>query len=62
MPVAVRERKAVDLPLEERIRHRAYELYVQRGGVGASDLDDWLQAEEELLAEQDQLRAEQEGE
>ena len=35
MPVALREKKAVDLPLEERIRRRAYELYVQRGGVGA---------------------------
>jgi outer membrane protein TolC len=61
MAVAVRERKAVDLPLEERIRRRAYELYVQRGGVGASDVDDWLQAEDELLAEQDRI-LEEEGE
>jgi hypothetical protein len=61
MPVAVREKKAVDLPLEERIRGRAYELYVQRGGVGASDVDDWLQAEEEVLAEQDRM-LEEEGE
>ena len=61
MPVALREKKAVDLPLEERIRRRAYELYLQRGGVGASDVDDWLQAEEELLAEQDRI-LEEEGE
>jgi outer membrane protein TolC len=61
MPAAAREKKAVDLPLEERIRRRAYELYVQRGGVGASAVDDWLQAEEELLAEQDRI-LEEEGE
>jgi len=60
MPVAVRERKSVDLPLEERIRRRAYELYVQRGGVGASEVDDWLQAEEEMLAEQDRMLEESE--
>jgi hypothetical protein len=29
--------------------------------VGASDVDDWLQAEEELLAEQDRM-LEEEGE
>jgi len=60
MPVAVLERKSVDLPLEERIRRRAYELYVQRGGVGASEVDDWLQAEEEMLAEQDRMLEESE--
>jgi hypothetical protein len=37
------------LPLEERIRRRAYELYVQRGNESGSELDDWLQAEEEIL-------------
>jgi hypothetical protein len=36
------------LPLEERIRQRAYELYVQRGNQSGSELDDWLQAEEEI--------------
>jgi hypothetical protein len=35
------------LPLEERIRRRAYELYVLRDQSG-SELDDWLQAEEEI--------------
>lgn len=39
------------LPLEERIRRRAYELYVQRGNESGSELDDWLQAEEEVLLE-----------
>ena len=62
MPVALREKKSVALPVEERIRSRAYELYVQRGGVGASDVDDWVQAEEEVLAEQDRMLEEEEGE
>ena len=37
------------LPLEERIRQRAHELYVERGNQSGSELDDWLQAEEEIL-------------
>jgi hypothetical protein len=42
------------LPLEERIRRRAYELYVERGNESGSELNDWLQAEEEILrAERD---------
>ncbi len=36
------------LPLEERIHRRAYELYVLRGNQSGSELDDWLQAEEEI--------------
>jgi len=42
-----------ELPLEERIRLRAHELYVDRGNESGSEIDDWLQAEEELLAAQD---------
>ena len=37
------------LPLEERIRCRAHELYVQCGNLSGSEMDDWLQAEEEIL-------------
>jgi hypothetical protein len=37
------------LPLEEQIRRRAYELYVERGNSSGSALDDWLQAEREIL-------------
>ena len=42
------------LPLEERIRRRAHELYVQRGNQSGSELDDWLQAEEEIRRAQEQ--------
>ena len=37
------ESKIETLPLEE-----AYELYVQRGNQSGSELNDWLQAEEEI--------------
>jgi len=42
------------LPLEERIRRRAYELYVQRGKQSGNELDDWHQAEEEIRRAQEQ--------
>ena len=38
--------------IEERIRRRAYELYVRRGSVDGFALDDWLQAEAEILQAQ----------
>jgi hypothetical protein len=42
-----------DVPLdvverEELIRRRAHQLYVQRGMVSGSEMDDWLQAEFEV--------------
>ena len=36
------------LPLEEQIRRRAYEIYLDRGGASGSEFDDWLQAESEI--------------
>ena len=38
--------------IEERIRRRAYELYEERGRVNGFALDDWLQAEAEILGKQ----------
>ncbi len=35
-------------PSYEEIRRRAYELYLERDGVGGDEVDDWLQAEAEL--------------
>ena len=40
--------EAETLSLEERIRHRAYELYVDRGSESGSEFEDWLRAEEEV--------------
>ena len=42
--------------LEERIRLRAYELYVQRGNESGSEFEDWLQAEEEIQTAEEQKR------
>jgi DUF2934 family protein len=38
--------------VEERIRARAYELYLQRGGNGGSAVQDWLRAQEEVCGRQ----------
>ncbi len=38
--------------LEEQIRARAYELYLQRGGRGGSPEQDWLQAKQEICGQQ----------
>lgn len=36
------------VPQEDRIRQRAYELYLERGGADGNELDDWLRAEDEI--------------
>ena len=33
---------------DEKIRLRAYEIYLERGEQAGRELDDWLQAEQEL--------------
>ena len=42
---------SIDAPpnLEEEIRRLAFELYVERGREDGHDLDDWLNAEAEVL-------------
>ena len=37
--------------MEDDIRLRAYELYLERGESGGYELDDWLQAERDLSEE-----------
>ncbi len=37
------------LPAHADIAARAYELYLERGRLAGHDLDDWLQAEYELI-------------
>jgi len=51
-----KERSKETLSLEERIRQRAYELYVQGGNESGSELDDWLQAEEEIRQVEEQRK------
>jgi hypothetical protein len=47
-PAPARETPEESLPLEERIRQRAYEIYTLRGDNAGSELEDWLQAEAEI--------------
>ena len=39
---------AVDSPYLEELRIRAHEIYIERCRQPGHDLDDWLQAEQEL--------------
>jgi hypothetical protein len=57
-PARAKEHPGETLSLEEQIRRRAYELYVERGNESGSELDDWLQAEEEIRQSQEQEPAE----
>lgn len=43
----VRSKKAT--ATDEDIRKRAYEIFMERGGVGGNAHDDWAQAKKELL-------------
>jgi HSP20 family molecular chaperone IbpA len=56
--VVQKVRETEDLPrpvaaeiesLSDKIRQRAYELWASRGGTEGRDLDDWFQAEKELM-------------
>ena len=53
-PQVKRSAGSAALPLEERIRLRAHELYIDRGNESGSEMDDWLQAEEELAAAEEE--------
>jgi hypothetical protein len=52
MPKSVKVKVPTRQPepmLEQAIRQRAYELYVARGRSPGHTLDDWLEAEAELV-------------
>ncbi len=38
---------------EERVRQRAYEIYLTRNGHGGSALTDWFRAEDEIRKAED---------
>ena len=48
-PVSSAVEKQVSNELEEHIRCRAYGLYEQRGKTWGYELEDWLQAETDVL-------------
>lgn len=39
--------------VQKRVALRAYELYLQRGGVDGHADEDWLQAEREIMPKQE---------
>jgi len=45
------ERQAAEgPPRREKIKLRAHQIYLERGGAHGQDVEDWLKAERELLA------------
>ena len=36
-------------PTREEIELRAYQIYIERGGAHGQEMEDWLQAERELV-------------
>jgi len=39
------------MPAEEQIRLRAYQVYLERGGLPGDPVADWIRAERDLIAE-----------
>lgn len=61
MPAASRGKQPAvqpdnDLPLEERVRRRAHELFVERSHQPGSGVEDWLQAEDEIQSMEEQKK------
>jgi len=48
------ETEAASQTLRDLIAVRAYEIFQSRGAVHGSDLEDWLQAEKEVLKQRSQ--------
>jgi hypothetical protein len=42
--------------VEETIRRRAYELYLERGAAHGNEMDDWLRAEREISPQHQRRR------
>jgi hypothetical protein len=48
--------KPIPIDLEEEVRRHAYQIYEQRGATPGSDVEDWLQAEAEIVDNPQRLR------
>ena len=49
-PVVEAKKNVFPINLDEEIRKRAYDLYVQRGSLAGYENEDWLTAEREVLS------------
>lgn len=45
----VPEERGNNGPSRTEIRQRAFEIHIEHGGIHGCDLDDWMQAERELM-------------
>lgn len=51
-----KQQRAATESVEEAIRRRAYQLYLERGGADGCAMDDWLRAEREIPSRQPRAR------
>ena len=56
-PKLSKDLRQESMPLEQQIRKRAHEIWLQRGDDSGSALDDWLTAEREILGQGNQTDA-----
>ena len=54
-PISSETDTTFSIDTQEQVRRRAFEIYVQRGAQDGHDLDDWLQAEAEIISQQSQV-------
>jgi len=50
-PTTDKSRAAKNQPTREQIALRAYRIYTERGGMPGNELEDWVEAERQLLSE-----------
>jgi hypothetical protein len=50
-PTTEKPRVAKNHPTQEEIALRAYHIYMERGGMPGNELEDWVEAERQLLSE-----------
>jgi Protein of unknown function (DUF2934) len=58
LPASQKPRVAKHQPTSEEIALRAYQIYLERGGTPGNELEDWIQAERELVGESGKVAGE----
>ena len=56
-PASGKAPRSTSHPIHEEIEFHAYQMYLERGGEHGRDVEDWLQAERELLKKYKRRRA-----
>jgi len=50
-PISSKAATTLSIDTQEQVRRRAFEIYEQRGREDGHELDDWLQAEAEVVSQ-----------